>query len=430
MFHYYELLFYSHFGLSKELSRIAAYLTLGFLLVLIGFVVKVIMSGYIMRMVSSLVKRTRNTWDDILFDQHVFEKLSHLGPGIVFYVGADLFPAIEIVELLHRGAMVYITVVTVIFINSLLNAVMTIYQRHEMAAQRPIKGYVQAVKMVAMLIAAIFIVSTLVDKPPQMLLGTLGAFAAVLMLVFKDPILGFVAGIQLAANNLIRKGDWLSMPQAGADGDVIDVTLTNVMVQNWNKTITSIPIYHMVSQPFTNWRGMSESGGRRIKRALHLDMNSIRFCDRDLLERFRKIEILKNYLEGKLEEINEERGTRGLTDDDLINGRQLTNIGTFRAYISAYLTQHPMIHDEQDMTFLVRQLEPSEKGLPIEIYVFSKDQAWVNYENIQSDIFDHLLAVVPLFELRLFQQPSGNDLKYLQQPAGSDLTPLTGSMEP
>ena len=394
-------------------AKLVSYVAIAVFLCLIGFLAKTTINRQILRLVTVLVKRTRNTWDDTMLDQHVFDRLSHLGPGVVFYIGAASFPSATLTQLIERAAMVYIIAATVLFIYSLLNAILSIYERYDVSKQRPIKGYLQAIKVIAFLVAAIFVISILMDKQPKVLLGTLGAFAAVLMLVFKDPILGFVAGIQLAGNNMVQNGDWISMPQARADGDVIDVNLTTVMVQNWDKTITSIPIYQMVSQPFTNWRGMSESGGRRIKRSITLDLNSVCFCDEELLAQLSKIELLKDYLTTKLGEIEKERGTLGLREDDLLNGRRLTNIGTFRAYVAAYLKKNPFIH--YDMTFIVRQMAPGEKGLPIEVYVFSKDQAWVNYENIQGDIFDHLLAVVPQFNLRLFQQPTGNDLNQLMK---------------
>jgi len=229
------------------------------------------------------------------------------------------------------------------------------------------------------------------------------------MLVFRDTILGLAAGIQLSANKMVQRGDWIEMPSQGADGDVIDVGLTTVKVQNWDKTITTIPTYALISESFKNWRGMDESGGRRIKRSVAIDMTSIRFCDAEMFERFRRIEILSNYLDAKLAEVSDHNTQTAADTSILINGRNLTNVGTFRAYLVAYLRQHSKIH--QEMTFLVRQLAPTDKGLPIELYVFSNDQAWARYEDIQADIFDHVLAVLPLFDLRIFQAPTGADLR-------------------
>jgi miniconductance mechanosensitive channel len=234
---------------------------------------------------------------------------------------------------------------------------------------------------------------------------------AVLLLIFKDAILGLVAGIQLTANKMIAVGDWIEMPKYGADGDVLDLTLTTVKVQNWDKTITTIPTYALISDAFKNWRGMQESGGRRIKRSIAIDMNSIKFCDEEMLERFRKIQYISEHIERKRKELQEHNRLLKVDDSSLANGRRLTNVGTFRAYIQAYLKNHPAIH--QNMTFLVRQLAPSDHGLPIEIYVFSSDTAWVTYEAIQADIFDHLLAVLPEFDLRVFQSPAGHDFQQL-----------------
>ena len=229
------------------------------------------------------------------------------------------------------------------------------------------------------------------------------------MLVFKDSILGLVEGIQLSANQMVSRGDWIEMPKYGADGDVLEVALTTVKVQNWDKTITTIPTYTLITESFKNWRGMSESGGRRIKRSINIDIGSIKFCSQEMLERFSRIQHITEYLDKKRQEISSWNAARNLEASDPLNGRQLTNVGTFRAYVAAYLRHHPMVH--QDMTFLVRQLAPTAQGLPIEIYVFSRDQVWSNYEDIQADIFDHILAIAPAFDLSVYQSPSGGDVK-------------------
>jgi miniconductance mechanosensitive channel len=248
----------------------------------------------------------------------------------------------------------------------------------------------------------------LFGKNPGFFLGGLGAFTAVIMLIFKDSILGFVAGIQLTRNDMVRIGDWIEMPKYNADGDVIDVSLNTVKVQNWDKTIATIPTYVLMTDSFRNWRGMADSGGRRIKRALYIDMNSIKFCTEQMLDRFARFEFIRDYIDRKRKEVADYNVENHVDDSQLVNGRRLTNVGTFRAYVEAYLRNHPKVH--QDMTFLIRQLAPTEHGLPLEIYVFSNDQVWANYEAIQSDIFDHVLAVVPQFDLRVFQTPSGMDL--------------------
>ena len=233
------------------------------------------------------------------------------------------------------------------------------------------------------------------------------------MLVFRDSILGFVAGIQLAANRMVSVGDWIEMPAYGADGDVLEVALTTVKVQNWDKTITTIPTYALISESFKNWRGMSESGGRRIKRSVSIDMSSIKFCDLEMLERFEKIQYISGYIEQKKNELKDFNRAMSVDTASLVNGRRMTNIGTFRAYVQAYLQNHPKIN--KDMTFLIRQLPPTENGLPIEIYVFSNDKVWANYEAIQADIFDHVLAVVPEFDLRVYQNPTGADFRILNR---------------
>jgi miniconductance mechanosensitive channel len=232
------------------------------------------------------------------------------------------------------------------------------------------------------------------------------------MLIFKDSILGLVAGIQLSTNQMLHIGDWIEMPKYGADGDVIDISLTTLKVQNWDKTITTIPTYALISDYFKNWRGMSESGGRRIKRSINIDVTSIKFCTQEMLDKFKRFKCIREYVERKLEEIDTHNTSEGVDESDLVNGRHLTNIGTFRAYVAAYLRSHPRVH--QGMTFLVRHLQPTAEGLPIQIYIFSNDQAWANYEAIQADIFDHILAVVPEFELRVFQNPTGADFQALQ----------------
>ena len=266
-------------------------------------------------------------------------------------------------------------------------------------------------KILLYFLATILIISIFLSKSPMYLISGIGALAAVLMLVFRDAILGFVAGIQLAANKMVAQGDWIEMPNYGADGDVLEVALTTVKVQNWDKTITTIPTYALISGSFKNWRGMQESGGRRIKRSVNIDMSSIRFCSEEMLERFERIQYISEYIESKKNELKQFNEAAEVDYASLANGRRMTNVGTFRAYVIAYLKGLPVI--SQDMTFLVRQLQPTENGLPMEIYVFSKDQVWANYEAIQADIFDHILAVVPEFDLRVYQNPTGNDLRNL-----------------
>ena len=375
------------------------------LAVLANFIAKRILLAALTR----IIRASETKLDDVFLERQVFTRLSHLAPALVIYlVGPVAFAAQPtLTTICLRGAMVYILVMAILVIDAFLNALVDIYRGTEMGAERPIKGYVQIVKIILYLAIGIVIFSTILDRSPIVMLSGLGAMTAVLLLIFKDAILGFVAGIQISANDMLRPGDWIEMSKYGADGDVLEVSLTTVKVRNWDKTIATIPTYALVSDAFRNWRGMEESGGRRIKRALNIDLSTIRFLTPNEAARFAKVEYLGEYIAEKEKEVADWNENQRTDLGEMINGRRLTNVGTFRAYVVNYLRAHPMIHDE--MTFLVRHLPPTEHGLPIEIYVFSRDQAWVSYEAIQADIFDHILAVVPEFGLRVFQRPSGTD---------------------
>ena len=359
------------------------------------------------------LRKNAIAWDDAFVENHFFRRVSLLLPPVIAYLSADLlFPfKSSMAEFIRRLAMTFFVLASIRVLDALLGAAQSIFSSYEAARDKPIRGYIQAVKIVAYIMAVIFVVAILTNKSPWGILSVLGGLTAVLLLVFKDTILGFVASLQLSANDLVRVGDWIEIPKYGADGDVVDVSIHTVKIRNWDKTIASVPTYALVSDSFKNWRGMAESGGRRIKRALYIDMNSIRFCTGEMLERFKKIELIREYLEAKENEINAYNQQNGVDASMIINGRRQTNIGVLRAYIINYLKRHPQIH--QDMTFLVRHLQPTEHGLPVEIYVFSRDQVWANYESIQADIFDHILAAVPLFDLRIFQSPSGYDFHML-----------------
>ncbi len=402
-------------GFSDLLAKTLAWIAACIIVVAAALVAHIVAKRLLLRLIKHFVKRTKTAWDDILLKRNVFGRLAHLAPALVVYLLAPFFWLVYHPVLcltLQRIAMIYMAAVAVLALDAFLNAVVDIYGTFEMARRRPIRGFVQAAKIIIYLIAGIVIISLLLGRSPNLVLGGLGAMTAVLMLIFKDSILGFVAGIQLSANHLLHIGDWIEMPKYGADGDVIDLSLTTVKVQNWDKTITAIPSYALISDYFKNWRGMSESGGRRIKRSICIDMTSIKFCTAEMLDKFKRFKYIQEYIDNKLQEINEHNKSLGIIDEsDLINGRRLTNIGTFRAYVIAYLHNHPQVH--KNMTFLVRQLQPTETGLPIEIYVFSSDQVWAHYEGIQADIFDHILAVVPEFDLRVFQNPTGADFKTL-----------------
>jgi len=380
-------------------------------LVVVAWVANVVAKQLILRVVSALVSRTRFVWDDAMLEAGVFTRLSHLAPAMAINAfGSDaLGGSPEVLAAMNMAVSIYLTFIWLAVFFALLDALHLMAARTGRMANVPIKGFLQAIKLLAALVALILVLSTLLNKTPVYILTGMGALTAVLLLVFRDAILGFVAGIMISVNEMVRIGDWIEMPKAGADGDVIDVSLTTVKVQNWDKTITTIPSYDLISGSFKNWRGMFESGGRRIKRSLHIDMQSVRFADEAMLARWRKIALLKSYLEEKQAEIEEDNRKRGTDLSILGNGRRLTNLGTFRAYCIAYLRAHPLIH--QDLTFLVRQLEPGEHGMPLEIFVFTNDTRWAVYEGVQADIFDHLLAVIGEFDLRVFQSPSGADVR-------------------
>ena len=398
-------------GLPPEMITIVNQIVAVTVILIIAYVSFWATKRYLVKLLELLFKHSKNTWDDALVRHAFVKRISYIIPTIIVYLSVDLLlpQQIFIAELIKRLGMVFFVIAIVWVLDSVLLAARDIYDRSELSQGKTIRGYTDAIKIIAYLLAGIFIISTITDKSPWGIISILGGFTVVLMLVFKDTILGFVASIQLSGHDMVRVGDWIEMGQYGADGDVIDVSIHTVKVRNWDKTITTIPTYALVTHSFKNWRGMSESGGRRIKRSLYIDMTSVRFCSDAMLARFEKIALLKDYLHNKNQELIEYNREHQIDANQLINGRRQTNLGVFRAYIIAYLRNHPKIH--QNMTFLVRHLEPTPHGLPIQIYVFSNDQAWANYEAIQADIFDHLLAAVEEFELRVFQNPTGYDFK-------------------
>ena len=396
-------------NLSPGLATPLSWIILILIVLFVSYLSHVITRRVLLSVIAYMVRKSKTKWDDSLLEHKVFSRLSHIAPALIVYFSAGLFAGLE--AYIQRFSMAYMAFTGLSTANAFLNAGVDIYRTYDMSKQRPIKGYVQVIKIVFFLIVSTVALAMIMGQNPWALLTGFGAMTAVIMLIFKDTILGLVAGIQLSANDMVRIGDWIEMPKYGADGDVIDITLHTVKVQNWDKTISSIPSYSLVSESFINWRGMAESGGRRIKRAINIDIGSIKFCDDEMLQRFENIQFITDYIKSKKEELAK-YNTENKFDTTLrVNGRNLTNIGTLRAYIVAYLKRHPKIR--QDMTFLVRQLPPGEHGLPIEIYVFCSDQVWANYEAIQADIFDHLLAVIPLFDLRVFQQPTGSDFRHL-----------------
>ena len=392
-------------GVGASVAGMAVTATGILVAVVAAMVANLVSKRVLLRAVVKLAERTETNWDDVLTERRVFHRLAHIAPALVLYffapavLGADS----SATRLVKAACLLYAVVVVVSLLDGLLNATVDIVRVSAVGRRLPLTSFAQVAKLVLYGAAFIVALSVIIGESPALLFSGLGVMTTVLMLVFKDPILGFVAGIQLSANQMVTQGDWIEMPKYGADGDVLEVALTTVKVQNFDKTITTVPTYALISESFKNWRGMSESGGRRIKRSINIDMSSIQFCDDTMLERLSKIHYMADYFARKRQEIETwNLGHEGEPATSL-HPRRLTNIGTFRAYIVAYLRHHPKIHPQ--LTFLVRQLAPTVHGLPLEIYVFSTDQNWVNYEGIQSDIFDHLLAVVPEFGLRVYQIP-------------------------
>ena len=403
--------FFIGVGLSDFYASVSSYAVLVLGVILLSFIVDFISKKILLSIITKVTDKTSTKWDDILVERGLFNRLAHLAPVLVLYYTVPLiFPAVDAVTaLVQRIILSYMIAVVLMMLSSLLSGINVIYSTYKISKARPIKGYLQIVRVFISIFGVILIVTTILDKSAWGLLSGIGALSAVLMLVFKDSILGLVAAIQLSGNDMIRIGDWVTVPDYGADGDVIDIKLQTVTIQNFDKTIVSVPIYSLISSSFKNWRGMSDSDGRRIKRSISIDMNTIKFCSEEMIERFNKIDILGEYIYSKQKEIEIDNITKKANTSELINGRRMTNLGVFRAYIEAYLRSHSKIN--KNMTFLVRQLQPTEKGIPLEIYVFSSDQNWAKYESIQADIFDHLLASISFFDLAVFQEVSGLDIR-------------------
>jgi miniconductance mechanosensitive channel len=406
---------FQNIGLTESLTILLRTIIIATIIVVLALIADFLTRRILVQTIKRIVARTKVTWDDILIKRKVFTRFAHLVPALIIYYSAGFiladYPVMD--NLVIGLTKIYMILISLLIIDNIINALHEIYHTFPVSKSRPIKGYVQVVKIFIYFIAVILILSIILGKSPKGLLTGLSAMAAVLLLVFKDTILGLVASIQLSSNKMVQPGDWIEMPKYGADGTVFEITLNTVKVQNWDKTIVTIPTYSLVSDSFTNWRGMEESGGRRIKRSINIDMKSVKFCDEEMLKKFSRISVLKDYIATRKKEIEEYNKLHNIDDSVKVNGRRMTNLGTFRKYVEQYLRNHPKIH--QELTFLVRHLQPTEKGIPVEIYVFSNDQAWANYEAIQADIFDHILAVIPEFDLRVFQNPTGDDFQKLAE---------------
>lgn len=380
----------SDMGIDKENLSWSTRLTLVALILLISYIMTKLFRHLVIPAVHKITSRTKATWDDYLFNEKMMTSFCRMIPPIMFYL---LLPFVfnnipQVLDILLKGCLIYLVITTLMLVNSFLNSLYEISNEHETLRNRPLKGIYQMINLVAIGIGIILIISILIDQNAATILAGLGASAAVLMLIFKDSILGLVAGVQLSANDMLRPGDWITMPKYGADGDVLEVSLTTVKVRNFDKTITTIPPYALVSDSFQNWRGMRETGGRRIKRSIFIDMTTVHFCSEREKEMF---------------------ASRGWIDEAQAKPEaQVVNLYVFRNYLQNYLREHPRTHKE--LMIMVRQMQPTSEGLPLEIYCFSNTTVWPDYEQIQGEIFDHILAVIPEFGLRIFQRPSGNDL--------------------
>ncbi len=399
------------FGFKDSLTDLLTVSTILVFLLLILISATVLVRRILLKFLLSWIKSNDYHWDDPLSHSNFLSRLSWLVPLIIVSLSLDTLLSQEsaIYILSKRLTLAGFVIVGVLSLTALLKTANEIYQQIKKSPTSMLQGYIDALAIIIYLWGGMALVSIFTDKTFWGIFSILGGLTAVTMLVFKDTILGFVASIQLTSTDMIRVGDWIEMEQYGADGDVIKMSINTVRVQNWDKTITTIPTYALVSSSFKNWRGMSDSGGRRIKRSLSIDIGSIRFCDQEMLDRFGKMSLLRDYLNQKDKEIREYNKNHNVDSSEVVNGRHQTNIGVFRAYIVNYLKNNPRIH--KNMTFLVRHHPPGPNGLPLEIYVFSNDQVWSNYEAIQADIFDHLLAAAPEFGLRIFQNPTGWDMK-------------------
>ena len=383
------------------------------LLIVVAIVADFIVTRVLLRIVRRVATSRAIPWGDTLVRHKVFARLAHVVPALIVAAGIALLPGFseQLAGIIRNVALGYVALTLTIALAATLRAGNEIYESFPLSRERPLKGVVQLVQIVVYILGGILVVAIVFEQSPLLFLTGFGAMTAVLLLVFKDTILGLVASIQLTALDMVRVGDWIEMPQCSADGDVVDVSLHTVKVQNWDKTVTTIPTHRLIAESFRNWRAMSESGGRRIKRAVNIDKSSIRFLEADEVDDLKRFALLEGYLGAKQHELAEAEADLGEAGRASVNRRRLTNVGTFRAYMLSYLKAHAQINP--DMTLLVRQNPPGPQGLPIEIYCFTKSTDWIVYEDAQSDIFDHLLSILPEFGLRLFQNPAGSDVAKL-----------------
>ena len=401
----------SKIGLNDNISNFIAEAISFVTLILVSILIYYAVVYIIRKTLNVFIEKSPSKRDDILLKNKVFKRLCLLIPAYI--IRYNIVAAIPSFPILSSTIILFTKIYEVFVYSRVLDGILTtlndIYDTYEVSKSKPIKGFIQVLKTIIYIVCFLLIIAILTGKQLSNILIGLGTLSAVLMLVFKDPILGFVGGLQLTVNDMLRIGDWIVMEKSKADGEVLEIGLTTVKVQNWDMTITTIPTYTLISDSFTNWRGMENSGGRRIARSFIIDIDTVKFCTPEMLERYKQYQLVTNYIIEKEKEVEEYNKTNNIDNSTLVNGRRQTNIGIFRAYLTEYLANCPYIN--KDMTFMVRQLAPTEFGIPMQVYAFSSNKEWIKYENIQSDIFDHIFAVVPMFDLKIYQKPSSNTLE-------------------
>ncbi|HPV85251.1 MAG TPA: mechanosensitive ion channel [Sedimentibacter sp.] len=392
-------------------AKIIYYILITIALLLACSIINFLVNRVVLKYITKYIKNNKYKWDDVLLDAKLFQRIALIIPGLLIYMFASFYDNLQ--DIIQKVAIIYILVIISLVFRSLLAAIDSIYKQNPVSKERPIKGLLQIIEIAIYVVVGIAVISFLIDKNPIYLLSGVGAVTAVVSLIFKDIIIGFVSGIRLVWNDMVRIGDWVEMPKYNTDGDVLDITLYSVKIQNWDKTISTIPTSAFITDSFKNWKGMREYGGRRVKRSFLIDLNTIKICSDEMVERFKKIDFISEYMEEITKEIDNYNKENIINTELHINGKQLTNLRVFRAYLTNYLKN--TIELRPSSTTIVRQLAPTENGIPIEIYLFVADTRWVNYETIQADVFDHILAVIDIFELRMFQNPTGNDIKELMK---------------
>ena len=397
-------------GVSATLIPYTRLLILISIVGIISGILFYIKKKYVIKLIYRFFKKTSFTWDDALADHKVFNNVAHIVPAIIIRISAPIiFSQFEaLLPIVIKLVDIYLIIVGMLILMSFLKAGEYLLAESKLLIDKPVASYFQLLRIVIYIATSLLVISVMISKSPVYLLSAFGALSAIILLIFKDTILGLVASVQISSNDMVRVGDWVEMPKFNADGDVVAINLNTVKIQNWDKTVTTVPTYFFITDSFKNWRGMQESGGRRIKRSVYINVHSIKFVDPELREKFKKNDIIRDYVSERQAEIEAHNSTNNVDTSELINGRRMTNIGVFRKYLELYLTRHKDIR--KDMTLLVRQMTLEDRGIPIELYCFTNTTKWAEYEEIQSFIFDHILAAVNFFELDVFQNPGGSDI--------------------